>query len=245
MPYRALDLFCGAGGVSIGLQNAGFDVTGVDIAEQRNYQGGQFVHADAMSFPLTGYDLIWASPPCQLYTKAGHAERAKGKKYPDLIGPIRERLSVSGSLWVIENVPGAPLRKDVVLAGYMFPELKVVRERWFETNFSVNTSSMPKKPRGSLLRQGYVTVTGSGTPGYIYYTLGRQQTTDDCREAMGISWMSRKELSQAIPPQYSSYIGGYAQLHLLNRYLVQESVMAYQTQSYQNAEALMSCVVAI
>jgi site-specific DNA-cytosine methylase len=52
---RALDLFCCAGGASMGLARAGFIVTGVDVEEQSEY-------------PLDGFDFIWASPPCQAFT---------------------------------------------------------------------------------------------------------------------------------------------------------------------------------
>ena len=34
---RALDLFCGGGGVALGLQAAGFQVVGVDIEKHNNY----------------------------------------------------------------------------------------------------------------------------------------------------------------------------------------------------------------
>jgi DNA (cytosine-5)-methyltransferase 1 len=99
----------------------------------------------------------------------------------------------------------------------MFPHLRVVRERWFEANFGLDGDGLPSRPAGSLLRRGYLTVTGSGTPGWIYYTLGRTQNLDDCRKAMGVNWMNRKELSQAIPPPYAAYVGRQALLASLAR----------------------------
>lgn len=116
-------MFCGAGGVSVGLERAGFEVTGVDIAPQPRHRGGRFIQADAMTFPLEGYDLIWASPPCQAYSQLRH--RTKGA-YPDLVDSVRERLARKRRLnyplplTVIENVEGAPLRRDIRLCGSMF-----------------------------------------------------------------------------------------------------------------------------
>lgn len=141
---KALDLFCGAGGVSVGLQRAGFDVTGVDINPHPRHRGGRFVQADALTFSLEGFDFIWASPPCQAWTalKSLHAAR----EYPELISPIRERLKAQPAPWCIENVPGAPLGENgnlIMLCGTMFglqtPDgaAEIRRHRLFETSWPI------------------------------------------------------------------------------------------------------------
>src|SRR5258708_28352590 len=128
---KVLDLFCGAGGAAMGLPRAWPDaeILGVDIVPQPRYPF-KFVQADAMTFPLEGYDFIWASPPCQAFSKT---RRITGKEYPDLIDPIRQRFPTRIP-YVIENVTGAPLFAPVMLCGTMFG-LKVIRHRNFETNF--------------------------------------------------------------------------------------------------------------
>src|SRR5215813_8182926 len=100
--YRCLDLFCGAGGASMGLHRAGFDVTGVDIKPQPRYPF-KFVQADAMEYPLEGFDFIWASPPCQRYTMAQNAAK-NAEAHPDLIPALRYNLTGTATPWVIENV---------------------------------------------------------------------------------------------------------------------------------------------
>lgn len=139
---RALDLFCGAGGMSVGLQRAGFEVTGVDIRDLAKYhRGGRFVQGDALTDPLDGFDYVHASPPCQSHSSLRHLH--PGKEYPDLIGPVRERLQAWGGPWSIENVPGAPLGGAylVVLCGTMFglqtPDgrAEIRRHRLFELSF--------------------------------------------------------------------------------------------------------------
>lgn len=140
MKPRALDLFCKAGGATRGLMAAGFHVTGVDIEPQPRYCGDAFVQADAMTFPLKGFDFIWASPPCQGYTALRHAPGAKGTA-PKLIGDIRARLSSLSIPWVIENVTEARLDmiNPVALCGTMFglgiPGYELQRHRLFESNF--------------------------------------------------------------------------------------------------------------
>lgn len=136
---RALDLFCGAGGASMGLHRAGFDVTGIDIARQRHYPF-PFIQADALVPPvdLSRFDLIWASPPCQAYTAL--RKMWNSKPHADRIPETRALLIASGRPYVIENVPGAPLKATIRLCGTMFDlqtpcgaELR--RHRYFETSF--------------------------------------------------------------------------------------------------------------
>src|SRR5215471_16089205 len=103
---KLLDLFCGAGGAAMGYHRAGFDVTGVDNRPQPRYRYPfTFVQADAMTFPLAGFDAIHASPPCQGYSVTASLHDAE---YPKLIELVRASLSAAGVPYVIENVAGAP-----------------------------------------------------------------------------------------------------------------------------------------
>ena len=110
---RVLDLFCGAGGASMGLHRAGFDVTGIDLRPQPRYPF-RFVQADATRPPvrLDDFDFVWASPPCQRWT-AMVQQKSRQDHHPDLIGPVRAMLA--GLHHCIENVPRAPLRPDLTL----------------------------------------------------------------------------------------------------------------------------------
>lgn len=195
---RALDLFCCAGGVTKGLQRAGFHVTGVDIKPQPNYCGDEFHQADALTFPTDGFDFIWASPPCQKYSWS--AKRWKDIERVDLVDLTRHRLATVDVPTVIENVVGAPLRVDLVLTGPIF-NLEVIRRRHFELNFYC-LSPAPVRPMGSVKTGEYVTVAGHGGDNIK----GRGSRAAKQR-AMGIDWMSDEELNQAIPPAYSEFIG--------------------------------------
>ncbi len=208
---RALDLFCGAGGASMGIHRAGFDVTGVDIKPQPRYPFA-FTQSDAMDESLwhiissAFYDFIWASPPCQAFSLAGGGKNRAN--HPDLIEPIRSRLKTIGCLYCIENVPQAPLRVSICLDGGMFG-LNTYRKRNFETNFAILQPSYTPA-FGPLTRHGAVTVTGH--PGWVRKVhpnkrfRGRWGTLAEWKSAMQIDWMTGKELAQAIPPAYSEYI---------------------------------------
>lgn len=201
---RALDLFCCAGGAGMGLHRAGFEVVGVDIRAQPNYPF-EFHQADAVSFPLDGFDLIWASPPCQAHTtlQARHQDR----EYPCFISAIRERLKGAGVPYVIENVVGAPLINPVMLCGSSFG-LKVRRHRLFEASFPILELPCAHAAQGRP-----IDVSGTGARRLGARTDGKggnpnkPRNLTEAREAMGIDWMSRKEISQAIPPAYSEFIG--------------------------------------
>lgn len=188
---RALDLFCKAGGASMGLHQAGFDVTGVDIEPQPRYPF-KFIQGDALTFDLSGYDFIWASPVCKAHTKTGWAIYFKYREnHTDMLTPIRARLNEADIPWVIENVPGAPMRADLILCGSAFG-LKLRRHRLFEASFPLPLLTTTCNHGGRVASpHGHPRVSGEGA------TWG---------PALGIDWMNTDELSQAIPPAYSKFI---------------------------------------
>lgn len=204
-----LDLFCGAGGAAMGYHRAGFDVVGVDIKPQPHYPF-DFLQADALDALADGVpllddprrypDAIHASPPCQDHSRLRYAtQREHGTSY--LLEVTREALAATGLPWVIENVPGAPMRPDYRLCGCQFDLPGLRRERWFETSWHGFGLQHPCVHYGET-----VTVTGHGMQGREY-NAGVRHTQDDRKRAMGIDWMNRDELSQAIPPAYTEYIG--------------------------------------
>ena len=138
---RLLDLFSGAGGAAVGYHRAGFEVVGVDLVAQPHYPF-EFIQEpyEAALFNLMNnwpegtFDAIHASPPCQAYSVATQSQRNLGKEYPDLLAQTRVLLERTGLPWVIENVPGAPMRADYKLCGCQFG-LELRRVRLFETSW--------------------------------------------------------------------------------------------------------------
>lgn len=220
MKPRLLDLFCCAGGATRGYQLAGFHVTGVDIRPQPRYCGDVFHQADALTFPLDGFDVIHASPPCQAHTALNTMPNAK--QHPDLIPATRKRLTNWGGLWVIENVPGAPLINPLLLCGTMFGlrtadgKAELWRHRGFESSAVLWSPGCCMHRESSAVigiygghgrdRRRVVTVTGHAG-GSSKRDGTRQFSTQARSEAMGIDWMTGTELSQAIPPAYTEWIG--------------------------------------
>jgi DNA (cytosine-5)-methyltransferase 1 len=200
---KALDLFCGAGGASMGLHLSGFDVTGVDLNPQPRYPF-KFIQADALEVDLNGYDLIWASPPCQRYTP-GAAMHGTSANHPHLIPPIRERLLIEGTPFVIENVSAARihLRNPIMLCGTMF-DLGVFRHRLFESSFLM-LEPTHHTHIGKVGDGKYQTVTGHAG-GSSKRDGWRAGGVAEWRVAMRINWMVGDELAESIPPAYSKYI---------------------------------------
>lgn len=210
---KLLDLYCGAGGASRGYGDAGFEIIGVDIVKQKNYQY-EFIRNNVLDLEISflrQFDVIHASPPCQSYSDSKHN---LAWYFPDLIERTREMLIESGRLYIIENIPEAPLIKEkcILLCGTMFEELRVIRHRLFESNSPlvqpphINKKEHPlvythdkRKPhykRGDPWKD-YLTVTGGGN-----------SSIESALDAMAIDWkMFKREVNEAVPPPYTRYIG--------------------------------------
>ena len=195
---KVLDLFCGAGGAAMGLHRAWPDaeITGVDNRPQPRYPF-KFVLGDAMTFPLEGYDFIWASPVCKRYSKT--AAMWRSRNHPDQVGALRDKLYSQDAPWVIENVVGAPLRHPTMLCGLMFG-LKVLRHRLFESSFAWLAPSHPYHNGTTNAHRGL------STGGEYICVAGHNFLVAEAARAMEIDWMSQIGLSQAIPPAYSEFI---------------------------------------
>ena len=213
---RLLDLFCCQGGAAAGYDAAGFDVTGVDFRSMPRYPY-RFVRGDALAYVAEHggeFDAIHASPPCQAHTALRSRIPVEGPQlfamatHPDLVPATRAALTATGRPWIIENVPGAPLRDPVVLCGSMFGLDAVCgdgvvrqlrRHRLFEASF-------PIAPPGPCSHHGQ--------PVGVYGEGGRQTTggrykadTGEAVAALRVPWMDRRGVSQAIPPAYTEHLG--------------------------------------
>lgn len=203
---RLLDLFCKAGGASVGYAQAGFEVVGVDIKKQKRYPY-EFIQADALEVLadkdfLATFDVLAGSPPCQTHSITQHLRNAQGKSTDkiDLIPQTREAFIASGKPYIIENVPGAPLIAAAQCCGSSWG-LKVRRHRLFESNFPLISSPCDHKTQGRPIGV-YGSMKDEIPKG------GKTATTiEEAREAMGIDWMIWGELVEAIPPVYTTFIG--------------------------------------
>lgn len=205
-----LDGFCGAGGIAVGLHRAGWRVVGVDHEPQPDYPF-EFVQADAVEFTREHghkFDLRHGSPPCQHHSALTKGTNL-GRTYPDLVDAWRQAALHAGGPYVLENVAGAPIRKDLMLCGEMFG-LRVIRHRYFELHQVTvpQPAHVPHRGRVTGWRHGvrydgpYFAVHGDG---------GGKGTVREWQDAMGIHWTDRrKSIAEAIPPAYAELIGRHA-----------------------------------
>jgi DNA (cytosine-5)-methyltransferase 1 len=222
MRPRYLDLYCGAGLAADGWHAAGYEIVGVDLNPQPDYPY-TFIQANALEL-LAGtfgddFDVIGASPPCQLHTRAGHLRTAQGgrSKYPDLLTPTLQLLKARWFLtpWIVENVEAAAKvveeRPRLTLCGSMFAPFKVKRHRHFWSNVPLGPQPVCHHDRFEA-----DPVTGKPRPWGVYHVRGDSipKGGRTCRDAahaaecMGVQrdipWQGLKE---GYPPAYSEHIG--------------------------------------
>jgi DNA (cytosine-5)-methyltransferase 1 len=210
MTLRLLDLFCCAGGAGMGYHLAGFDVVGVDIAPQPNYPF-EFHQADAMTYPLDGFDAVHASPPCQDHSSLAFTSKRRdegghgtGWMLPETIS----RLAEWGGSWIVENVPGADMPGAFTLCGRSFGIPKLKRHRQFLTSFPMLVPPCACSPRmqpigiyGDLSKNDRK--VSNSRDGYVRMRAG----VATARQLLDCPWMDARELTQAIPPAYTRFIG--------------------------------------
>jgi len=211
----------------MGYHRAGFDVVGVDLKPMPRYPF-EFHQGDAIEFIREHghkFDVIHASPPCQGYSRMRHLPWLKDRVYQMLIPETRDALKQSGAVWVMENVEDAPMENGITLCGATLG-LKVYRHRKFESNVmllahphqkhtQVIGSGRMLNDRAGASANGWVSLPSKSTrknglrdnPNGMGVVAGHFSGMDAAQSAMGINWMNREELAQAIPPAYTEYIG--------------------------------------
>jgi DNA (cytosine-5)-methyltransferase 1 len=198
----------------MGYHRAGWEVVGIDHANQPNYPF-RFLKADAREAAvyinrswMEDFQAIHASPPCQRYS-VGTKQHKTMENHPDYIAEIRAYLIKSGLPYIIENVPGAPLINPITLCGSIFGQTRLRRHRLFESNVLL----MAPRCRHEI-QHDCISVTGHAGGSSTRDGAQRFGSTAQWKEIMGIDWMTGKELAEAIPPCYTEYIGKQLMTHI-------------------------------
>ena len=212
MRPRLLDLFCGAGGCSVGYQRAGFDVTGVDIEPHPDYPF-ELIVGDAMEIAadqdfLGRFDVVHGSPPCPRYSSIT-AVNGTQDRHPDHLPVFRELMKAWGGVYVIENVVGAPMPEAIVVCGKAMGLPYIRRHRLFESNqwlMSPGCACDRGPAYGVYGDHGDKNPARPHPDGHRRW--GKARDVAHAQEVMGIDWMtSWDDLADAIPPAYAEFVG--------------------------------------
>ena len=136
--YKAIDFFCGGGGMTCGLRQAGIEVlAGVDFdidckeTYEYNNPGSTFVYSDITQLKLDYFEkefevtkdddnlILIGCSPCQYYSII-NTKKKKSKKTKNLLLDFSKFIKYYNPGYVlIENVPGIETRKDSVLPRFL------------------------------------------------------------------------------------------------------------------------------
>lgn len=152
--YKAVDFFCGGGGMTCGLRQAGIDViAGVDFDKEAkdtyefNNQGSVFIQSDIKNLRSNYFErkfgvlknddslILVGCSPCQFYSII-NTDRKKSLKSKDLLKNFARFVEYYRPGYVlVENVPGIVTNKDSILPyflkkleelGYKNPVYKII-----------------------------------------------------------------------------------------------------------------------
>lgn len=219
---KLADLYCCAGGAAKGYHDAGFDVVGYDIKPQPNYPY-EFRRRDVLALSpeelAEEFDAFHASPICQGHTALRHAPGAKA--HPNLIPPTRTLLDATGKPWILENVEGARAHMPgaITLCGTSFglraQGHALHRHRLFIASFPLFAPPCQHADEpvigiyGGHARRRSAKHGGRGTRDA--WEGGHRAAAS---EAMGMDWATLAEMSEAIPPAFTDYLGRQLLAHL-------------------------------
>lgn len=227
MKPRLLDLFAGAQGTGVGFARAGWDVHSSDKdphpkhPEITSFTTASAIERDPVTGRITGgiladvefcrtFDGIVAGPPCKEHTSLTALRRGvDGTGW--MLAATLTQLRLIGVPWVVENVGSAKqIKGSLMLCGSMFGLGATCRDgvyRHLQRHrlFASSEFLVPPGPcRCADLGQP-VGVYGTGGGGQM--TRGYKGHPEESKAAMGIDWMSREDICQAIPPAYTEFIG--------------------------------------
>ena len=151
--FSAIDLFCGAGGLTVGLQKAGFDVlAGIEISKpaietySMNHKKHKLYDADIrklspqkilkdLGLKKGELDLLAGCPPCQGFST--HRTRNRVTSIEDMRNDlvfefVRFVKSMMPKTIMMENVPGlakdermCQVKNELIALGYEFDETTI------------------------------------------------------------------------------------------------------------------------
>jgi hypothetical protein len=238
-----LDLYCCAGGAAMGYHRAGFRVIGADIEPRPRYPF-EFVQADALDVlrkmiahrgcvgerdhsplhTLSTAVAVHASPPCQKdnpLTKGTNGANGWGRRHRSWTAETRGLLDRLGLPYVIEQPAGSgEIRRDLMLCMAYFDLYGLKPPPWVQRHRDFELSGFEVRQPRHVAHKGYVRgmrhgVVREGPYVAAYGKGGGKATVAEMQHALGIDWTDvREELTEAIPPAYTEYIGRtlYAQV---------------------------------
>lgn len=137
--YTALDIYAGAGGLSLGLEAAGFTVTGIDDNPDCTDTYNSNLKGTCVNDHITpqydfpkDVDILVGGPPCQPFSVRG---KQRGKKdtrngIPSFIHAVKK---IKPKMWLFENVRGILYKNR----DYFMASMKKLEQQGYHVNISV------------------------------------------------------------------------------------------------------------